>query len=156
MRERNRRLENRGPQYAELWEGLRFHWDVLVRNGRQRKGDEWVDAVVERMLPVRFLGDVGVQGVQQQLPTTEVGTSAPVTPQTPQTPVQNVQHVALASLTPADQQRVIALAQQQDFGGFVDGVMALPKEGGGSMMDVGALIQALSDEQFYQSLRGQG
>jgi hypothetical protein len=194
LRERNRRLDNRGPQMAELWEGLRFHFDVVNRHGRTRRGDQWVDVVNERMMPVRYLGEVAQQqsfpqppqpqpqpqpqnvqshpmppGYQQQQPTlysTSGGSIVTVQaapqptvppaaspPSAPPAPVPAV-HPALASLSALDQSRVRSLAQQQDFGGFVDGVMGLSKEGGGTMLEVPALIQALSDEQFYLSLRG--
>jgi hypothetical protein len=45
------------------------------------------------------------------------------------------------------------MAMKEDFGGFVDGVMGLSREGGGTMLEVPALIQALSDEQFYMEMR---
>jgi len=163
MRERNRRLENRGPQCADLWEGLRFHFDVLKRMGRSNKKvtdsegrttTEWFDVIQERMMPVRFLGTGAGTG-------TTLSASAPPTVSPPATsaspavgtaPAQGV-HPALASLGEQDREAIVALARTSDFGGFVDGVMGLNTSTGESMLSVPSVIQALSDEAFYQTLR---
>jgi len=160
MRERNRRLGNRGPQCAELWDGLRFHFDVLERRGRTRKGDEWVDTVVERMLPVRYLGTNAPTTAPSAVTPAPAPTPAASSPSPPPpfpaagtVPAPGV-HPALANLSAGDQARVRELAVKEDFGGFVDGVMRLSREGGGTMLEVPALIQALADEQFYLQLKG--
>jgi hypothetical protein len=161
MRERNRQLDNRGPQMADLWLGLRFHFDVVKRKSRQRvvtkteTGDkvEWTDGTTDRMLPVRFLG---VQGVQQAMDVTATApTSSPTPASSPSPPPTsgNVSHPALASLSPEDQEKIRALARGTDFGGFVDGVMGLQTSNGSSMLEIPPIIQALADESFYVSLR---
>jgi hypothetical protein len=150
---------------AQLWEGLRFHFDVVSRPGRQRKTsvdeqgrrvDEWLDVVQERMMPLRFLG------TSQPAPTVTASTSASATasasatvrPTAVVTVPGPASHPALADLGPEDKLKIVALAQSQDFGGFVDGVMGLTTVGGESMLSVASVIQALSDETFYTSLRG--
>jgi hypothetical protein len=162
MRARNRQLDNRGPQFADLWQGLRFHFDIVKRQGRQRKvnvdeqgrrSDEWVDIVQERMMPVRFLGTATGRVTPAAAPP------APTTPTlTPTLPVGTAQgaavHPALASLDALDQQKVVVLARTHDFGGFVDGVMGLQTVNGDSMLNVPSLIQALSDEAFYTTIKG--
>jgi len=164
MRERNRQLDNRGPQMADLWLGLRFHFDVVKRKSRQRvvtkteTGEkvEWTDGTTDRMLPVRFLG---VQGVQQTMVVDPVQPSVSAVAATAAPPPAaaptsgNVTHPALASLSPEDQAKLRELARSTDFGGFVDGVMGLQTSNGSSMLEIPPIIQALADETFYASLR---
>lgn len=170
MRERNRALGNRGPQIASVWDGLMFHFDVLKRHGRQRSvtktsdGErvDWLDVIQDRMMPVRFLGvreqgrlDVGATNVGSGS-TPSSPTPAPVAPAAPvgATQRENGSHPALEGLSQKDRDALIALAKSQSFGDFVDRVMALPSDGGGTMLEQPRVIQALSDESFYTTLRG--
>lgn len=174
LRERNRQLGNRGPQCADIWEGLSFHFDVLKRHGRSRvvtktpDGErvEWKDIVQERMMPVRFLGDQGrldlssggpqtgseARNVSASAPSPAVSKDAPGTSGGGGAPGGAI-HPALADLSAQDQVAIIGLAHSRDFGGFVDEVMTLSTSDGGSMLQQPKVIQALSDEGFYQTLR---
>jgi hypothetical protein len=164
LRDRNRELGNRGPQVASIWDGLSFHFDVVKRHGRQRSvtktpdGEkvEWLDVIVDRMMPTRFLGAQGtleMGGVANTLGGSSTkSTTAPSNPVAADAQGGGI-HPALADLDERDRTALVTLAKNKDFGDFVDGVMALGTANGGSMLEVPKVIQALSDEGFYQSLR---
>lgn len=101
LREVDREFEGRGAQHAQPWVGMRFHFDVLKRPGRERRvvkapdGSaligpdgkevvEWKDVERERMLPVRFLG-MAQDAVAQSHggPGTSLGTVTTVPEHTP-------------------------------------------------------------------------
>jgi len=64
LRKRSKDLyESRGPMHAKLWEGLRFHWDVIQEPRREPNPDNpsgsWVvkaGEFVGVMVPERYLG----------------------------------------------------------------------------------------------------
>jgi hypothetical protein len=160
MRARNRELNNRGPQVAAIWDDLLWHFDVVKRHGRQRvvsqvdgkERVEWLDIVQERMMPTRF---IGVRGHQESFPVDAppAPAPAPAGAASPSAPVAGV-HPALADLDQTDRNALTTLARERSFGDFVDLVMALPSASGGTMLDKPKVIQALSDEGFYNTLRG--
>lgn len=83
LRARSReRYNHRGPMYADLWLGLRFHWDIkqqTSQRSREVKKDDgttetvWEDTVVQVMVPTKYLGEVDKPAqptpVQQSLPS---------------------------------------------------------------------------------------
>ena len=170
---RDRERGGRGAQMGESFAGLRFHWDVekgMERRPVEQKDAEgktimgengrpvvtWTDQEVERMWPQKYLGIAGEAPkatAPSSSPTTTTSESAPQSESGSNSSGSGT-HPAIANLPLPDQVKLKTLAKTNDFGNFVDAVMDLTGSDGTAMLERAEVIQALSDEGFYLSLRG--
>lgn len=134
LRERSAKLFNRrGPMFAALWLGLRFHWDV-VKEATQRQNQvtkEWEDAEVSILRPTRYLGKA-------------TSTSTP----TPLAPASNGE----ISETDMTDLRLLAM-NHEEWGDFCDSVMKATDTTGTPYVKNPAIRKNLSKKDWYESLR---
>src|SRR5215831_5579301 len=72
IRERSSANRSLGPRTAQLWPGLRFHWDVeeVPYDFKDRKTGEQVKGTSYKSYPTRFLGEGNAQGDAPGVSTT--------------------------------------------------------------------------------------
>lgn len=178
----NRNHDNRGPQYAEVWHGLRFHFKIVEVDGQQRvevsdeagnkTGEfEWVARKQTRMFPTAFLGIVGQEGTPAPAqptppassPTPEATAQPQPTATTSSTPppaptVGTVEeYAAFNALDMRDRAKMKLLAASaEDYRKFADqaAIIELAAEPGRYMIDVDPMMPLLSAEAFYVWLKG--
>lgn len=180
----NRNHDNRGPQYAEVWHGLRFHFKIVEVDGQQRievsdeagnkTGEfEWVARKQNRMFPTAFLGIVGQEGtvaapaVAPATPTTPPAASptatATLTPPSEPAPIAAPsvgavdEYAAFNALDMRDRAKMKLLAASaEDYRKFADqaAIIELAAEPGRYMIDVDPMMPLLSAEAFYVWLKG--
>lgn len=178
----NRNRDNRGPQYAEVWHGMRFHFKIVEVDGQQRvevqdeagnkTGEfEWVARKQNRMFPTAFLGMVGAEGTPAPAqptppassPTPEATAQPQLTATTSSTPppaptVGTVEeYAAFNALDMRDRAKMKLLAASaEDYRKFADqaAIIELAAEPGRYMIDVDPMMPLLSAEAFYVWLKG--
>jgi hypothetical protein len=161
LRERNKACDNRGPQFASLWEGLRFHFDIVQapirvpvvgEDGKQT--GEWKDSTTPRLIPQKFLGLQGDQGSQTAAPTASTATTAGTASSTTTASTGGSTNGVAGSLSAEDSAKLKVLARSNTFAEFVDAVMGLTDSNGVSMLENREVMAALSQESFYESMKG--
>lgn len=128
IRQRSSANGGKGQRTAKLWPGLKFHWDVEAKpyDFKNRETGEQVQGTSYKSYPSRFLGE---QSVEQ--PAQESTGSSSSTPQVP----------------PDIIARLKVLAQAKPFAEWVDEALTIDY-----VRD--NMLSALSDESFYNSLKG--
>lgn len=138
-----------GPTVGANWNGMRFHWEVLERPIRRPVDNEdgsrtWKDEVINRTLPVKYLGMVGVQ---EQLPTSgtvagagSVGSSAD--------PLTVLDAVTAGKVRQAAKD---AASYEQ----FIDKMLGLTNNSGTPIMDFVEIGTAVADREWFNALHGE-
>lgn len=150
LRERSKtQFNSRGPFHAALWNGLRFHWDVVQRTEPSRtESGEWVDKETDVMVPVKFLGVAG--GVQQS--------PQPAAQAAPTGDSQAASQAAVAASNGADihemdLKMLKGLAKSaNDHGNFADLVMEAADHAGEPFIKNKAVMKKIGQEDFYNGL----
>jgi hypothetical protein len=145
LRERSRELYGkRGPMFANLWVGLKFHWDVVTEQASRMKKESgaWEDVEIQVMRPTRFLGVVELS-------------KGSVNPQ----PVQQSQTSPAASnggIPIADLATLKKLAlEHEDWNSFADAVMGAQSASGESLTKNPEIRKMVSKKDSYGEVRAQ-
>jgi hypothetical protein len=132
-----------GARFANIWEGLRFHWEVeteeVTLNDRQTGEPRKVTMTTS--LPTAFLGVAGAgSGAagagSASSSTTPAGAGNPAS--------------VLDGVDPTTAKQVVALAKANDYNTFVDKVMELP-----AVLENGPLMSSVADEAWYNTIRAE-
>lgn len=128
IRQRSAEFGGKGQKTAKLWPGLKFHWDVDAKpyDFQDRQTGEQRSGTSYKSYPSRFLGEQSVADT----PSESTG-SAPSSPQVPADIIA----------------RLKVLAQAKPFAEWVDEALTIDY-----VRD--NMLTALSDEGFYNSLKG--
>ncbi len=139
----------RGPMYAQLWKGLKFHWGVVseTRNIKDRETGERRDVEMNRIFPDKFV-QVVTEYDPAVVPAESVGAPIAATPAAVSGagPLETIAAPTAAAIR--------ALAVSKPYAEWVDDVMAMTDPSGQPLINNASLMQALGDEGFYNSLKG--
>ena len=161
---RKRSAENynhRGPMYAGLWLGLRFHWDVMKEHQDRPQevtladgtvSREWISTEVTNMWPTKFLGVSGEQTLP--LEPTQSSSSAAATSGSGSTTQPAGPVAAQDGISTEDLQIVKVLAvSHDDWGEFAEAVMAASDSQGNALVKNPAVRKSLAKRDWWSSLR---
>jgi hypothetical protein len=151
----------RGPMNAGLWVGLAFHFEVVhVPSQRPDEEGTWkdVEGGIPTVLPVKYLGDSvpqpGKSAGTGDVKTGRASTKGnPGSSQSTQSSLTNSES-GLPAIHHQDLIILHQLANDLDYGSFVDQVMTLKDQGGVSMTRNKAVMAKLGDESWYEELKG--
>lgn len=120
-----------GARYADLWPGLKFHWEIKSEDYKFTRNGEEVKGTTNTVLPTKYLGEVAVSppsggGSGGTSTGSGTGTSIPAP--------------LLAQIT------AIAKAKG-DYGQFVDAIMQID-----GAVENQALMSKVADETWYKEL----
>lgn len=133
--------DRRGRFFAELWMGLRFHYDIKQvtedRPDKENEGGPWVPTKVMAMKPTKFLGVAGVVPKESASTTSSPSTSA-----------------TNGDISAEDLEILTGLAMKNDnHDKFVDAVMAAPDSQGEIFLRNPKIRPLLSKMSWYESLK---
>jgi hypothetical protein len=129
----------RGPMFAKIWHGLRFHWDVVEETGRRQEGGEWKEVKVNVMKPTKYLGTVD--------PKVSSGST---TSQASTTPASSNG----SEISDEDLRKLRLLALDNDtWEDFVDEVLKTDSHGGERLGKLPAVRKLVSKKAWYEELR---
>jgi hypothetical protein len=134
-----------GPTVGANWNGMRFHWEVMERPIRRPEDREdgsrvWVDATVQRTLPVKYLGTSRGVSEQPQL----LSSATPATSATDD-PLSVLDAVTAANVRKAGRESV-------SYEQFIDRMLALTNSTGTPIMDFVEIGTAVASRDWYESL----
>jgi hypothetical protein len=134
MRERSSANGSLGPRTAKLWPGLRFHWKVDTKevNFTNQRTGEKVERTVYKSYPDAY---IGAEGVSEGSPDGSAGAGAGAGGSAGQEPPPEVAA------------KLKVLAQSKSFADWVDEALTIDW-----VRD--NMLSALSDEGYYNSLKG--
>lgn len=139
IRERSAANEHLGPKSSQVWPGLKFHWEVVSKpySFKDQKTGEMIEGTSNRSYPTKYLGLSDATATSSTASSTGGDNSAASTAD------------PLASVDAAIATKLKILAQTKPYIEWVDEALALQE-----VRDSDTLMSALSDEGFYNKLKG--
>lgn len=141
--------QGRGPMHAALWQGLRFHFEVLNEPGDMpdpNGGTKWIPNPegVNRVAPTKYLG------------TTEESTSSPDSKKTSSAQSSGTANTTSPSdsIHPADLATLTQHANELDFEPWVDHIMTLKDQSGSLFIKNKPVMALLASKDRYEALKG--
>ena len=156
LRRRSRELfDGVGHRHADLWKGLRFHWNIKTEDVdfTDKLGNR-VQRQTNVLLPTTFLG---VESSTTQSPSTPANSAptaaAAATASAPPTPAASTNGTStgadpLSTLDPETVAKLKLFAKTQTYAEFVDSALEIPGLPGNT-----AVVSVLGDEKFYEALK---
>lgn len=131
-----------GPTVAANWNGMRFHWEVMERPIRRPEDREdgsrvWVNDVINRTLPSKYLGLAGTAQVEQVMSDGAHG--------------KDSDPLSVLDAVTAGKVRVAA-KDSATYEQFIDAMLGLCTENGTPIMEFVEIGTAVADSDWYATL----
>jgi len=139
MRKRSDTLyEGRGPLHAHFWDGLRFHFDVIIDKSARTKDEE-----TGKWGPVKDELTGEVVGRAVSIPTKFLGVGSSL--QSASTP---------SLMDAADRATLISVAKEsEDHAAFMQAVLAVKDSNDQPMAKNRAVMSRIADKEWFEELR---